>query len=325
MPSLTRRKPSLGLHRASTTTEHAALKVEPGFYLDNHPSYHCPTESEIDLSARKPSALPRHKLRLATSSPILHQLYQSDEEQPSPSADEFTDSNDEASGSGSASDGAESVDGRDEMEDFEDSFDTPRALPITITPSALAVAVPVLAFGRPKMITISKLAPMAKSITPIIRPQSASYTTIRKFKAPLPTPIRTSAVFEEELKAPHKYSAPYPPQRADSLTPPSYTYSGSSPSSSSNSSFMEEDQELDEAELLIRESDEIQNRSNSVLAGTEWEVDLEAPTPTSYAEYDPFALSPPTLVKSKEYAEVSTPTRTKRWKTFGLRRPKAVR
>ena len=321
MPSLSRHKPSLGLHRAVTATEQTGLKIEHDQYLydNDQPS----TDSEMDLPAQKTGSLPpRHKLRLATSSPILHQLYQSDEEQPSPSADEFTDSNDEASRSESASDGGESNVEEDDM-DFEDDFDTPRALPVTITPSALAVAVPVLAYGRPTVITISKLAPMAKRITPIIRPQSASYTTIRKFKAPLPTPVRTSAAFDQDLKVPQK---PSPPERTDSLSPPSsYTSSRSSPSFSSNSSFTEEEQELDEADLLIRESDEIQSRSQSVLAGTEWDVGLEAPTPTSYAEYDPFALSPPTLVKSKEYVEVSTPTRTKRWRTFGMRRPKAVR
>ena len=300
------------------------LKLETDHYQYDS-SYQRSTTLEMDFPAQKTSAAPRHKLRLATSSPILHQLYQSDEEQPSPSADDFTDSNDETSKSGSASDASESGEEEDDEMDFEDDFDTPRALPTLIEPSVLAVAVPMLAFGRPKVITISKLAPMAKRITPIVRPQSASYTTIRKFKAPLPTPIRTSAVFDQDFKVPQKYNTPYPPQRADSLTPPSYTYSGSSPSSSSNSSFMEEEHELDEAELLIRESDEIQSRSTSVPAGTDWEVDLEAPTPTSYAEYDPFALSPPRLAKSKEYAEVTTPTRTKRWRTLGLRRPKAVR
>lgn len=278
----------------------------------------------MDLARQKLSNLPsRHKsrreLRLATSSPVLHQQYQSDEEQPSPTPDDGDNGSEYLSCEVSSEEDFETH-SEDDL-DFDEDFDARIALPVIFVAAAEAVAMPIRAVGRPNMVSISTLAPMQKRTLPISRPESASFTILRRFKAPLPTTLRGTVYQPVEPVRPvmtRNFSTPI--QRSE-YNVPSHSYSGSSPSSSLSSLSSGPTSDVEEADLLIRESNEIQDRSRTLLAGTEWDLALESQTPTTYEEYDPFALRPPTLITAKPYRfpEPETPGKARAWSRFALR------
>ena len=316
MPVLIRRRPSLDLRKAAREAEQAAKFDFDSFAVED--GRHQQSEFDMDFPVHKLANLPsrqkaRGELRLTTSSPVLHQQYQSDEEQPSPSPDDYESGHSEYESCGSEEEYEE-----DDEDEFEEDFDTPRALPVTFVAPALAIAMPIKSLGKPNVVSISAIAPMAKRTIPISRPQSASYTTVQKVKAPVPTIVRTS-IYRDSMYSDHRPSFPRNfstplMQRSDSLTPPSQTSGSSLSTSPSNSSLASS--EADEGELLIRESNEIQDRSKNILAGTEWDMNLYSPTPTNYAAYDPFALNQPMLVKDKEFLPEE---KSKGWKRLGLR------
>ena len=326
MPALVRRRPSLDLRRAAKAAEDVSKFNSDSFSFEDSSSQR--SDSEMDLPRHKLANLPsrqksRHELKLATSSPVLHQQYQSDEEQPSPVPEDVDDGDGESEYLSYSEEDYETE--SEEDFDFEDDFDTPIALPVVYVAAVEAVAMPIHSVGRPRFVDLPKLAPVAKRTVPISRPESASFTTMRRFKAPAPTTVRASVI--EPLFEPVKpvltrnFSTPLQRHESESSAP-SQTYSGSSPSSSIPSLTSDRISDMDEADLLIRESDEIQERSRNILAGTEWDTALESQIPTSYEEYDPFALQPPTLAPSqKEYPlyEPQTPSKTKAWSRLGLK------
>ena len=316
-------------------------------------------DSDMDLPAHKlnasyfpPRKESRRTLRLTTSSPMLHQQYQSDEEQPSPSPNSYTDSYEEDENDRAAADMASdggSCEADTELDDYTDdeaaaaspSSDsaTPRPEPTVLTAAALAVAIPILAVGRPRVVSISSLAPMHKRAAPAAQPGSrlsASYTTLRRFRAPAPTTIRPSTP-PRQLTPPHRQdvsprtsrtTSPSASSTLSDSSPPSHTHSGSSPASTAPSSACG-DSSFDAEERAAMEEDE-GSAPASVLAGTEWDPTvLEAPTPVSYAAYDPFALAPPTLGLGKEgkgtsgaagaEGEGNAGGRVRRWRGLGLR------
>ena len=322
MPALVRRRPSLDLRKAAKAAEDASKFNSDTFLFEDSSSQR--SDTEMDIPRHKLANLPsrqksRHQLRLATSSPVLHQQYQSDEEQPSPTPED----NDGGSEYLSCSEDEYETDSEEEF-DFDEDFDTPIALPVVFVASVEAVAMRIHSVGRPKFVDMPKLAPMAKRTVRISRPESASFTTMRRFKAPSPTTVRASVcepIFHEPVKPPIARNFSTPIQRSDSSLP-SQTFTGSSPSSSLPSLDNDPVSDLDEADLLIRESDEIQDRSKTLLAGTEWDLAFETHIPTTYREYDPFALQPPILIPTeKEYIphEPETPGRGKGWGRLGLK------
>ena len=317
MPVLVRRRPSLDLRKAAKASEDAPRFNPDSFSFEDTSSQR--SDSEMDLPKHKLAHLPsRHKargqLRLATSSPVLHQQYQSDEEQPSPTPD-ADDGSDYMSCEASSEEDFEAS-SEDDF-DFEDDFDTPIALPVVYV-AAEAVAMPIRAVGRPNVVNIATLAPMAKRTVPLSRPESASFTTLRRVKVPSPTIVRASVYEPTKPAFTRNFSTPL--QRSDSGVP-SQTYSGSSPSSSIPSLASEPVLDLDEADLLIRESDEIQNRSINLLAGTEWDLALDRRETKTYDNYDPFALRPPTLSTPRTFLwnEPETPGKSKAWSRLGLK------
>ncbi|MCJ1328905.1 hypothetical protein MMC10_005582 [Thelotrema lepadinum] len=322
MPALVRRRPSLDLRKAAKAAEDASKFNSDSFLLEDSSSQH--SDPEMDIPRHKLANLPsrqksRHQLRLATSSPVLHQQYQSDEEQPSPTPDDI----DGGSEYLSCSEEEYETDSEEDF-DFDEDFDTPIALPVVFVASVEAIAMSIHLVGPPKFVDMPKLAPMAKRTVRIARPESASFTTLRRFKAPSPTTVRASfcePVFREAIKPPMTRNFSTPLQRSDASLP-SQTFSGSSPSSSLPSLDNDPISDLDEADLLIRESDEIMDRSKALLAGTEWDLALESHIPTTYREYDPFALQPPVLIPTeKEYIpnDPETPGKGKGWGRLGFK------
>jgi hypothetical protein len=272
MPVLARRRPSLDIRKAAK-----AVDAE-GFTI---------VDSDMDFPAHKLAKLPsrqkvRGELRVSTSSPILHQQYQSDEEQPSPSPDDYESGQSEY----------ESCEPSDES-DYEYDDDTPIALP-DIFSAALAVAVPITPVGKPTIINITTFAPMAKRSIPISRPQSASFTTFKRVTAPRPTAIRSST-YEPLFQSttPRNFSTPLIQREPSPLS--------------------SEVSDASEGDLLIRESDQIQVKSQSILAGTEWDMNLESSTPLNYSTYDPYAIKIPHLTKAYEEEK------PKGWKRLGLK------
>ena len=318
MPVLVRRRPSLDLRKAAKASEDASKFNPDSFSFEDSDQQR--SEDDMDLPKHKLAKLPsrqklRGPLRLATSSPVLHQQYQSDEEQPSPTPEDAADGSEYMSCYISSEEEYE-TDPEEEF-DFEDDFDTPLALPV-IFAAAKAVAMSIQVVGRPCVVSVTALAPMAKRTVPLSRPESASYTTLRRVKAPSPTAVRTS--FYETTKRTSTRNFSTPLQRSDSGVP-SQTYSGLSPSSSLPSLNSEPVLEMDEADLLIRESDEIQVRSQHVLAGTEWDLAFDNEKPMCYEDHDPFALQPPTLRSPATFSfnEPGTPSKTKPWSRLGLK------
>ena len=292
MPLLLRRHPSVDLRKAARLAELATKNEIESFSLEDD------MESIYRSKIYHQQHLP---LRLTISSPILSTQYQSDEEQPSPQVEEFEEAgmSEYASCESSADDAEDDInfDGDDEEMDFEiEDVET------ILFVSALAIAMPLRSL-KPNLIDISTLAPMAARSIPISRPQSASYTTFTRVKAPAPREVRTS-LHESRLERPvRNFSTPLP--RTLSLSPPESLHSGISPASScltlSNAS-------IDEVQAIP-----------SILTGTEWEDHvLASPTPTSWAAYDPFALSVPTLGKNSS-AHQDMYEKPRGWKRLGLR------
>ena len=291
-----RRQPSLDLRKATRLAELASKQEIEPFSLEN------------DMGSLYRSKLRGHQLRLSTSSPLLFNIYTSDEEQPSPQADEDTSSlSDYASCDDSLDDDDFEFDGDDEEADYEDNNNT-----TTFFETTMAIIVPMQML-KPSLVDLSVFAPMATRSIPISRPESASYATFIRVKAPSPTELR-SPVHEKSIP---NFSTPM--NRKSSLSPPSSLHSGSSPASSVLSFSHSGESIEEEAEAMIRESDEIQMRQ-AVLSGTEWEDNmLESPTPTTWADYDPFALSIPTLTKAQTYHDDGVSQKAKGWRRLGLK------
>ena len=290
-----RRQPSLDLRKAARLAELASKQEIEPFSLEN------------DMGSLYRSKLRGHQLRLSTSSPLLFSTYTSDEEQPSPQMDEDTSSLSEyASCDDSLEDDSE-FDGDDEEADYEDNT-------TAFFEATVAVVVPMQML-KPSLVDLSVFAPMAARSIPISRPESASYATFIRVKAPSPTELRSPTHVSSEKSVPN-FSTPI--HRNSSLSPPGSLHSGSSPASSVLSFSHSGESIEEEAEAMIRESDEIQMRQ-AVLAGTEWDDNmLESPTPTSWAAYDPFALSIPTLTKAQTYHE-DVSQKAKGWRRLGFK------
>ncbi|KAL8868466.1 MAG: hypothetical protein Q9174_004974 [Haloplaca sp. 1 TL-2023] len=131
-------------------------------------------QKEMDFpTAGLSSKMPRNDLRIHTySKPDLHERYMSSEEEPSPSPD---------------SSDAESTHS-EELRHKSSSrvLATEEEAPIDLaalesdSETAVAVAMPIVAYGRPKLIDISSLAPMQKRKRAIKQPIAPSSTMNRQ-------------------------------------------------------------------------------------------------------------------------------------------------
>ena len=396
MPLVVRRQPSLDLRKAARVARDAAFDYD----LDSYPALQESLE-QLPSSPRK-GRLGRHSLRLSISSPALHHQYLSDEEQPSPLTARDMDSN-----SGYPEDPADShsasvdVDADDEadvdlghidesafsdteatdLSDVEeaDGEDVAAPAPQVLTAAALAIAVPILAVGRPQLVTVSSVAPPQKRQTPVDpRPAAriaGSLAIMRRFRAPMSPEITSpqvtisspledndAASFRTAASSAERYAEGLP-DRVDSLTPPGHSHSDSSASESSSSSIAEPEPMT--VEPIVHEepsthSSEVHDEDhelyyrNIVTSARQVKVshfhqqpfELPPPPPvrrrnprtgaatatrssfienfderpTSYADYDPFALQPPTL-RGDEAADTASPPaspRLRRWKGMGV-------
>ena len=298
-----------------------------------------------------------------TTSPSLHDRYQSSEEDASPSPDDYTSST-ESEGSlsrasleapeptlrkpsvsscASASSIYEDAEPDLEADTFSESEDeADEPLPITFSASALAIAIPLHYVGRPKLISISALAPMQKrkrsfpasstaQAAPPLHPNKrltpaqshtalstkSSYTSISD-----PTPPNApSAAAKGKGRAylsPSPSSPPDQIRRSTGIVTPKRVDSLPRTNPNPSSAWVPTDEmslsESEEADSLLHPSfsypfdlqDDIHFPSSEHLdlsLDAVFAPHITSPTPTSYAHYDPYALAPPSL--SRESGETA--------------------
>ncbi|KAI4211871.1 MAG: hypothetical protein LQ351_005362 [Letrouitia transgressa] len=135
-------------------------------------------QKEMDFPSEKlGNKTPRHELRINTFSKTdLHDRYLSSEEEPSPSPESSDDN---------ASEQSEDEEEEEELthkpssnkliaDSIDQMLDLSTVEPLGIA-AEIAVAVPIVAYGRPKLIDITNLAPMQKrrrNIKPPVAPSS---------------------------------------------------------------------------------------------------------------------------------------------------------
>ncbi|MCJ1382839.1 hypothetical protein MMC17_005952 [Xylographa soralifera] len=311
MPVLSRRQPLLDLRSKSTGSitppDDDGLKAP--LWLLAGEVFEAP-QKEMDFIASiparqlKPRLKSRSNLRLSTQT-SLHERYQSSEEEASPSPEGYASSTDESSLSQPAkatSITSEPIDlGIEVTSDTDDEFD---ALPITLSEPKMAITMSIFNAGRPKLISISALAPMQKrkrtaltpvSISTVRQNGSVSAATPTSPTSPSP-PRKRSASVRTIITAPTTW---LPKEVQNELE--------------ENMSLSEEE----EAEDLLHagESDSVYTGRTGLHyspadQGEELYFPAEpsptSPTPTTYAEYDPYSLDPPRLSGSQDYGPRKT-------------------
>ncbi|MCJ1341121.1 hypothetical protein MMC09_006417 [Bachmanniomyces sp. S44760] len=160
----------------------------------------------------------------------------------------------------------------------------------------MAVAVPLVSVGRPKMIDIARIAPIQKRKRPVQRSFIAANGPAKRLgeidenKTYAPTkkqqPVRHS--YDKDIFA-LDGTPTLPPKRIDSLRV----------APAAPDSWLPEE---DESVVIAEEGQELFPNLSS------------GSTPTTYAEYDPFSLNPPRLVSSPTFGRPgsSTPTNANR-------------
>ncbi|MCJ1285887.1 hypothetical protein MMC26_005229 [Xylographa opegraphella] len=305
MPVLSRRQPLLDLRSKSTGSitppDDEGLKAP--LWLLAGETFEAP-QKERDFTASipsrrlKPKQKSRSNLRLSTQT-SLHERYESSEEEASPSPEGYASSADESSLSQPEETTKISSDpidlGIEVPSDTEDESD---ALPTTLSEPATAITMAIFNAGRPKLISIAALAPMQKRKRTALSPVSIPTTRLNSsVSAAIPTspaspspPRKRSASVRVNTAAPTTWLPEVQNELEESM------------------SFSEEE----EADDLLHagESDNVytgQTKPNSLSTDQEEELYFPAeplptsPTPTTYAEYDPYSLDPPRLSGSHDY------------------------
>lgn len=213
------------------------------------------------LSRQPPRQKSRNTLRINTyPREELHERYLSSEEEPSPSPSEDIENHDEQ------------VEHKSSKTSASDIVDI---LEITESKAEIAIAVPIVAMGRPKLIDITNLAPMykRKRVSQPLTPQPTS----KKFASGVsatdvektPSLVRDSA--DRHVPA----RRPVAPKRKDSLP------------------------QMQAPESWLPEEDPDSFQVNEHY----FPLDVR-PTP-AYRDYDPYSLKPPRLSRT------NSPTSTK--------------
>ena len=224
-------------------------------------------EKETDLPSASIGRVPSKKdthahLHINTYGKAdLHDRYMSSEEEPSPSPDSDTESNEEKLK-------------HKLLEKVVES--TPEPLTADEYQAEIAVAVPILAMGKPKLIDVTNLAPMHKRK----RTEKPMLSRSAVKNAALRVPPATEGT--NPLVAPEATKVPTPeerlPKRKDSFR------------SVAPDSWLPDD-----GVHIVQEEDEDEH----------YFPDLELRKAPTYDDYDPYSLSPPRLSPRNSYNSTS--------------------
>lgn len=326
MPVITRRQPLLDLRgkTASIALSDTLSLQSSDIDNDSKPLYFLTDESfakkemEFPGSVSPPRELKaasqsRSNLRPLTTQSSLHSCYQSSEEDISPNPDSSSacSSSDEAEEptpktifSTDADIDADTVPALDDSTDADSDSD----YPVPMTPPAIATRISFFHAGRPKLISIAALAPMQKRKRAIPPPipirhiDSYSQHNTNSFPSPNPsskyhsaptsppakrptTAIRTKASPAVWLPTEHEGEDAMSLSESEEAEELLLGKNGASPS---NSNAMDDDTHLDPTIRPFHEHEQ-------ELYFPPAELTTCSPTPTTYAEYDPYSLDPPRL------------------------------
>ena len=209
-----------------------------------------------------------NNLRISTyPKPELHERYMSSEEEPSPSPDSETGS---ANG-GDAKEEEQQGEGQDqELRPTSDTTaerekDEAAEALIEEYKAEIAIAVPIMAIGRPKLVDITSLAPMHKRKRSSADKNMLSRTAAKTATAQISSAADENNPFGSQDSAKWATTEEHLPSRRDSVTvlaPESWLPEDDSPT-------------VEEKDMFIPE--------------------LELHRPPSYSDYDPYSLNAPRL------------------------------
>ena len=274
MPPLSRRQQTLNGAHIANVDDHSSVasldSMNEHVWVVNDNDYERP-QKEMDFPSLPFGKTPSRKdsvnnLRISTySKSELHERYMSSEEEPSPSPDSETGSQYDDEGGDAAVDLKQDSNRNDEQEAEE-----PIEAIADEYMAEIAVAVPIMAMGRPKLIDIAALAPMHKrkrstEKAPLshiaVKNAALRASTVSKESTRLAAAHPSKLTTEEEHLPKHKSSMPI-------LAPESW---------------------LPEDDTAIAEEDE------------QYFLDLQLRNPPSYNDYDPYSLNPPRLSPRNSY------------------------
>ena len=262
MPILQRRPAMLG-SRESTSARNSAesddtLKEHIVVVEDDYEKPH----KEMDFPSAKlgsmsSSGKSRNKLRINTYSKTeLHDRYLSSEEEPSPSPDGHQNHDEELRHKASA-------------RSNDDASEILRAIE---GKPEIAIAVPILSLGRPKLVDITNLAPIYKRKQRIPKSQ-VPHTA---FKVP---GKRTSAVVDEDV--------PFPAHEAARIA-----------AARVNIERVQTPNRKESRRILTAPDSWLPNDESLAVDDQHCIPELDVRRTPSYHDYDPYSLEPPRLVAS---------------------------
>ena len=245
---------------------------ETGWMHDNFEATHQPNKSEVPALhgdytfSRK---LSTNNLWIDTASePDPHERYISSEEEPSPSPD--SDSASQYKGDESASE--ERSDHKlDQLTDKEN--DEPTEMWVEDCQAEIAIAIPIMSIGRPKLIDISNIAPMHKRKRP-----GHDKTTLAR------TAMKNAASRPSERKI------------EDNQSKLSGKESDIGPEGQASNSGESGNRQESIPQLLQGEVDTV------AVEDREYYTNTDLRNPPSYVDYDPYALHPPKLSPRNSYS-----------------------
>ncbi len=257
MPVLQRRQQMLAPRQGASNRDSTDSEEREHLWVVEE-DYEQPRE-EMDflptkLSRQPPRRKSRNTLRINTYPKAeLHERYLSSEEEPSPSPSENIENHDKQ------------VKHKSSETSVNDSVDLSKMIE---SKAEIAIAVPIMAIGRPKLIDITNLAPMHKrkrasqTLTPLLTSKKIASRVSSMDVENIPSSIRDSS----DAHVPAR--KPVAPKRKDSL-----------PQMRAPESWLpEEDLES--------------------LEGDDHYIPLDVrPTP-AYRDYDPYSLEPPRLSRT---------------------------
>lgn len=277
MPTLTRQHYRLAPRQLASrrdSYDSADIMSHRLWFSENHDEFQKDEEVPALTVGKTPLRQPSlDNLRLHSYSELLHERYMSSEEESSPSPD---------------SDTASTVDEEDEKADVEpeaalEAKETSLEKPTEVVEpldfeAEVAIAVPIMAIGRPKLVDITNLAPMHK----------------RKRSAEKPILVRT-ATLNAAARIPAATDENMPPLSHEELTPPI---------EERLPKRFEQDSHTDAVpDSWLPPDEEEQSSTGNEPAGEHYFDELELRAPLTYDYYDPYSLNPPKLSPRENSSE----------------------
>lgn len=211
-----------------------------------------PSANSVNLAA---NTKPRKNLRIHTYSKTeLHDRYMSSEEEPSPSPDSDESQEEELKHKPSVK--------------LQEPIDLST---VTDSEAKIAVAVPIISLGRPKLVDITNLAPMQKRKQRI--PKSQMPNTAAKVQ-----PTRLTAIADE--------NAPFPAKEAAEIATPPPTRSGNAL------------KRMESQPALKLPSTWLPDEGTTASEDEQHIPTLDVRRTPSYHDYDPYSLDPPRLASN---------------------------